>query len=521
MYRPQWCFLVRFQNRMNQDSRISVECVCGNRFKAKPELSGKTVNCPVCQSPLAIPVAKVPAPGIGFEKLERVPSGKSKNSSLLGRISLSKNQFGLIAGVALSLLALVCLLFFLAINAGKRDEKGDLIASPEEIKDPGPKLDLFALPVWRERFYSNRKRVEKREFDSVENFISREGVILLNDIDDPVAFAKQEAEKDELAGWEDVMYSMAGTHARVDRLELAIEVAEKIPNRIQRGAAFYLMANMQVNRGDIDDALLLVDRSPEGRRDFILERIIGKELENKHFESARKKLTLVEDKAMREELTLDVEQVSQRPQPSDVEFVEKEVAWIVRRRLDRLEGMKDAIEFLGGTDDAVPTETQMMALTTCIAEIEFFHHRQDSKESLRQLEKAFVIVGSLEDENSKTTETMSLAIVAHKYDQDEFARRLLLKMLNRPETDQAFFSLSLMGLDLMDTVVALLGDDELAPLVERWSLKSSSAELAWLADSLAEQHEFQRLDWLYQLLDDEFQRLWVCNIAIEEILQME
>jgi len=34
---------------------IQVACQCGQRFAAKEELAGKTVKCPKCGSPLAIP----------------------------------------------------------------------------------------------------------------------------------------------------------------------------------------------------------------------------------------------------------------------------------------------------------------------------------------------------------------------------------------------------------------------------------------------------------------------------------
>lgn len=41
---------------------IPVSCTCGKSFKAKPTLAGKTVACPSCKSPIAIPAAAAPAP---------------------------------------------------------------------------------------------------------------------------------------------------------------------------------------------------------------------------------------------------------------------------------------------------------------------------------------------------------------------------------------------------------------------------------------------------------------------------
>jgi hypothetical protein len=40
---------------------IPVACQCGKRFRVKPELAGKRVKCPSCQSPLQIPSAAAPA----------------------------------------------------------------------------------------------------------------------------------------------------------------------------------------------------------------------------------------------------------------------------------------------------------------------------------------------------------------------------------------------------------------------------------------------------------------------------
>src|SRR5262245_9812971 len=36
---------------------IKVQCACGAAFAAKDELAGRTVKCPKCQQPLAIPAA--------------------------------------------------------------------------------------------------------------------------------------------------------------------------------------------------------------------------------------------------------------------------------------------------------------------------------------------------------------------------------------------------------------------------------------------------------------------------------
>jgi hypothetical protein len=41
---------------------IPVACTCGKRFRAKPELAGKRVRCPSCQSPIQIPSAETAAP---------------------------------------------------------------------------------------------------------------------------------------------------------------------------------------------------------------------------------------------------------------------------------------------------------------------------------------------------------------------------------------------------------------------------------------------------------------------------
>jgi hypothetical protein len=40
---------------------IKVQCACGAAFAAKDELAGRTVKCPKCQQPLAIPAAGAPA----------------------------------------------------------------------------------------------------------------------------------------------------------------------------------------------------------------------------------------------------------------------------------------------------------------------------------------------------------------------------------------------------------------------------------------------------------------------------
>ena len=41
---------------------IKVSCSCGAAFAAKDELAGKTVKCPKCQQPLAIPGGGAAAP---------------------------------------------------------------------------------------------------------------------------------------------------------------------------------------------------------------------------------------------------------------------------------------------------------------------------------------------------------------------------------------------------------------------------------------------------------------------------
>jgi hypothetical protein len=40
----------------------AVTCQCGARFAAKDELAGKTVRCPKCKQPIAIPRAEMPPP---------------------------------------------------------------------------------------------------------------------------------------------------------------------------------------------------------------------------------------------------------------------------------------------------------------------------------------------------------------------------------------------------------------------------------------------------------------------------
>src|SRR5687768_12241002 len=53
---------------------ISVRCACGQQFAVKEELAGRTLACPKCNGPLAIPAAPVEAVDLGMAPLASADS---------------------------------------------------------------------------------------------------------------------------------------------------------------------------------------------------------------------------------------------------------------------------------------------------------------------------------------------------------------------------------------------------------------------------------------------------------------
>jgi hypothetical protein len=228
-------------------------------------------------------------------------------------------------------------------------------------------------------------------------------------------------------------------------------------------------------------------------------------------------LELVGKQEDKDILAKDIEREATRPSPDDANFVEQNVAWSLEGILQRRDKLAEVREFLGKAEELELTQGETTALLTHFSNALQAHHRSDSGTCLEQLRLARDAAKSLQDSDLRITESLSVACLAHQFDEDALAREILLDVTRDPESDNFYLLLS--GMKLMDVVTAVLRDDQLKPLVERWKADEIATEIVACAHSLAKREAFARVDSLYRQLDDTLQRLLVCNAVIEQLQQ--
>jgi hypothetical protein len=98
---------------------IAVQCKCGKAFRAKDELAGKTVRCPGCQQPLAIPSA-APAPARTAAPAAKAAASKASDEALL-KVEEARRKRAVDAET----------------EAAERDEMNKLVAAWDQVAGKG------------------------------------------------------------------------------------------------------------------------------------------------------------------------------------------------------------------------------------------------------------------------------------------------------------------------------------------------------------------------------------------------